>query len=86
MPRESGGHPVGVPTGGGAEGIVMNKQPIRKTHCKCGRYLSSDGKPCFCAPWYRRALWAVGEWHVRRGRKRRIDRHVMALFMRSQSI
>jgi len=51
--------------------------------CKCGRYLSRDGRPCFCRPWWVRGLWAVSEWRVRRDRARRIDGRVRELFMGS---
>ena len=50
-------------------------------HCKCGRYVSCDGKPCHCAPWWDRYAWAVWQWRVRAVRARSVDRAVRGLFM-----
>ena len=53
-------------------------------HCNnCGRYMSEGGRPCFCAPFYRRAAWAVREHFRLAARRRRIDARVkdQGLFM-----
>lgn len=49
--------------------------------CKCSRYISPDGKPCFCAPWWVRGLWSVRAARIRRGRAARIEANSRQCFM-----